>query len=308
MHSVLDAVRTFLLGKDEGTKLRESLEAVIEESDAGDRPLARQERSMVLNILNFGELKVADIMVPRADIIAVEAGLSLPDLVRNFRDAQHSRLPIYRDTLDNPIGMVHIKDLIGLAVPEVEGAPHPKVMQDIKREILFVPPSMPVVDLLVKMQATRIHLALVIDEYGGTDGLVSIEDLVEQIVGDIEDEHDTDDVKLIVVRKDGEFDASARASLEDVEKTVGFRLVDEEEAEEIDTLAGLVFSLVGRVPQRGEIVRHPGGVEFEVLDADPRRLKRLRIRVARAKDEAPADEQNSNGRDSQRKPMAAVDG
>ena len=308
MHSVLDAVRTFLLGKDEGTKLRESLEAVIEESDAGDRPLARQERSMVLNILNFGELKVADIMVPRADIIAVEAGLSLPDLVRNFRDAQHSRLPIYRDTLDNPIGMVHIKDLIGLAVPEAEGAPHPKVMQDIKREILFVPPSMPVVDLLVKMQATRIHLALVIDEYGGTDGLVSIEDLVEQIVGDIEDEHDTDDVKLIAVRKDGEFDASARASLEDVEKTVGFRLVDEEEAEEIDTLAGLIFSLVGRVPQRGEIVRHPGGVEFEVLDADPRRLKRLRIRVTRAKDEAAGEEQNANGKDSQRKPMAAVDG
>jgi CBS domain containing-hemolysin-like protein len=188
--TMMGAVRTFLLGKDDAAKLRQSLEAVIEESDAGNRPLAREERSMVLNILNFGELKVADVMVPRADIIAVEATTPLPDLVRMFRDAQHSRLPVYRDTLDNPVGMVHIKDLIGLAVPEGEGNPHPKTIQDIRRDILFVPPSMPLVDLLVKMQATRIHLALVIDEYGGTDGLASIEDLVEQIVGDIEDEHD----------------------------------------------------------------------------------------------------------------------
>lgn len=284
--SVLSAVRTFLLGSDDAAKLRESLEAVIEESDAGDRPLARRERSMMLNILNFGELKVADVMVPRADIIAVEATTTLAELVAMFRDAQHSRLPVYRDTLDNPIGMVHIKDLIGLAIPEAEGAPHPKTIQDIRRDILFVPPSMPVVDLLVKMQTSRVHLALVIDEYGGTDGLVSIEDLVEQIVGEIEDEHDTDDAKLIAMRKDDVFDASARADLEDIEKAVGFSLVDEEEAEEIDTLAGLVFSLVGRVPQRGEIVKHPAGVEFEVLDADPRRLKRLRVRVTKAQDDA----------------------
>jgi CBS domain containing-hemolysin-like protein len=306
---MLSAVRTFLIGGDDATKLRQSLEAVIEESDAGSRPLERRERSMMLNILNFGELKVADVMVPRADIIAVEAATPLPDLVRMFRDAQHSRLPVYRDTLDNPIGMVHIKDLIGLAVPEAEGAPHPKTIQDIRRDILFVPPSMPVVDLLVKMQTTRVHLALVIDEYGGTDGLVSIEDLVEQIVGDIEDEHDTDDGKLIALRKDGEFDASARADLEDVEKTVGFSLVDEEEAEEIDTLAGLVFSLVGRVPQRGEIVKHPAGVEFEVLDADPRRLKRLRVRVTRRKDEAAETRPEApSEKEAHRKPMAAVDG
>jgi CBS domain containing-hemolysin-like protein len=299
-------LRRLLRGKDDAARLRESLEEVIEESEAGDRPLAREERSMVLNNHNFGELKVADIMVPRADIIAVEANTPLPDLVRIFRDAQHSRLPVYRDTLDNPIGMVHIKELIGLAVPEAEGAPHPKTMQDIRREVLFVPPSMPVVNLLVKMQSTRIHLALVIDEYGGTDGLVSIEDLVEQIVGDIEDEHDTDEAKLIIPRKDGEFDASARADLEEVEKAVGFSLVDEEEAEEIDTLAGLVFSLVGRVPQRGEIVVHPGGVEFEVLDADPRRLKRLRVRVTKPKDSGP--DTPGDDADDQRKPMAAVNG
>ncbi len=297
-----------LLGKDEAAALRESLEAVIQESEATDRPLARSERAMMLKLLKFGELKVADVMVPRADIIAVEEETSLPELVGIFRDAQHSRLPVYRDTLDNPIGMVHIKDLIGMAMPETEGAPHPKSIQDIRRDVLFVPPSMPVINLLVKMQSTHIHLSLVIDEYGGTDGLVSIEDLVEQIVGDIEDEHDTDEALSIVARKDGGFDASARADLEDIEKAVGFKLVDEEEAEEIDTLAGLVFSLVGRVPQRGEIVMHPAGIEFEVLDADPRRLKRLRVRVTKRKDadgnaDASADDQGDH-----HKPMAAVNG
>jgi CBS domain containing-hemolysin-like protein len=179
-------------------------------------------------------------------------------------------------------------------------------MQDIRRDVLFVPPSMPVVNLLVKMQSTRVHLALVIDEYGGTDGLVSIEDLVEQIVGDIEDEHDTDETKLIVPRAPGEFDASARADLDEVEKVVGFRLLDEEDAEETDTLAGLVFQLVGRVPQRGEIVKHPAGVEFEVLDADPRRLKRLRVRVTKPKEDAAAHPDASAG--AAAKPMAAVNG
>ncbi len=303
----VSAVRKLVGVKQDATKLRESLEEVIEESDAANRPLAREERSMMLNILNFGELKVVDVMVPRADIIAVAEDTPLSELVKIFRDAKHSRLPIYRDTLDNPVGMVHIKELIGLAIPEGEGAIHPKTIQDVRRDVLFVPPSMPVVNLLVKMQSTRVHMALVIDEYGGTDGLVSIEDLVEQIVGDIEDEHDTDETKMIAPRGTGEFDASARADLEEVEKVVGFPLVDEEEAEEIDTLAGLVFSLVGRVPQRGEIVIHPAGVEFEVLDADPRRLKRLRVRVTKPKDDAPAEPDTSDS-DASRKPMAAVNG
>ncbi len=303
----VSAVRKLVGVRGDATKLRESLEEVIEESDAANRPLAREERSMMLNILNFGELKVVDVMVPRADIIAVGAETPLSELVKIFRDAQHSRLPIYRDTLDNPVGMVHIKELIGLAIPEGEGAVHPKTIQDIRRDVLFVPPSMPVVNLLVKMQSTRVHMALVIDEYGGTDGLVTIEDLVEQIVGDIEDEHDTDETKMIAPRGTGEFDASARADLEEVEKVVGFPLVDEEEAEEIDTLAGLVFSLVGRVPQRGEIVKHPAGVEFEVLDADPRRLKRLRVRVTKPKADAPAEPDTSDS-ETDRKPMAAVNG
>lgn len=293
--SIVSALRGLMRAKDDAARLRESLEEVIEQSDAEDRPLAREERSMMLNILNFGELTVADIMVPRADIIGVEESTSLHDLVRIFRDAQHSRLPVYRDSLDNPVGMVHIKDLIGLAVPEGEGSPHPKTIQDIKRDVLFVPPSMPVVNLLVKMQATRVHMALVIDEYGGTDGLASIEDLVEQIVGDIEDEHDTEEAQSITPRAENEFDASARADLEELEKLVGFKLADEEEAEEIDTVAGLVFSLVGRVPQRGEIVKHPAGVEFEVLEADPRHLRRLRIRITKPKvDAAAASEGSAN--------------
>jgi CBS domain containing-hemolysin-like protein len=303
--SFVTAVWKLVGGKDDSKKLRESLEEVIEESDAQGRPLAREERSMMLNILNFGELKVADIMVPRADIIAVAEETPLSELVKIFRDAQHSRLPIYRETLDNPIGMVHIKDLIGLAIPEGEGSVHPKTIQDIVRAVLFVPPSMPVVNLLVKMQSTRVHLALVIDEYGGTDGLVSIEDLVEQIVGDIEDEHDTDETKMIVPRSPGEFDASARADLDEVEKVVGFRLLDDEDAEETDTLAGLVFQLVGRVPQRGEIVKHPAGVEFEVLDADPRKLKRLRVRVTKPLETATQPDASDSGA---AKPMAAVNG
>ncbi|MFM9864889.1 MAG: hemolysin family protein [Micropepsaceae bacterium] len=303
----VSAMRKLVGVREDATKLRESLEEVIEESEAANRPLAREERSMMLNILNFGELKVVDVMVPRADIIAVAEDTPLAELVKKFHEAQHSRLPVYRDTLDNPVGMVHIKDLIGLAIPEGEGLHHPKMIQDIVRAVLFVPPSMPVVNLLVKMQSTRMHLALVIDEYGGTDGLVSIEDLVEQIVGDIEDEHDDDETKMILARGPGEFDASARADLEDVEKVVGFPLVDEEEAEEIDTLAGLVFSLVGRVPQRGEIVKHPAGVEFEVLDADPRRLKRLRVRVTKPKVDAPA-EPAAEATEAVPKPMAAVNG
>ena len=300
------ALRSLLRGRTDPAKLRESLENIIEESEGTDRELAREERSMLLNLLNFGELKVIDVMVPRADIVAVEVDTPLSELVKIFRDAQHSRLPVYRDTLDNPIGMVHIKELIGLALPD-DGTRRPTSISDVRRDVLFVPPSMPVVDLLVKMQATRIHLALVIDEYGGTDGLVSIEDLVEQIVGDIEDEHDTDESSMLIARKDGGFEASARTPREEIEKAVGFPLVDEEQAEEIDTLAGLVFSLVGRVPQRGEILIHPAGVEFEVLDADPRRLKRLRIRATKPKDDgedaaAPAKSEQT------REPTAVVNG
>ncbi|MBX3506644.1 MAG: HlyC/CorC family transporter [Parvibaculum sp.] len=285
-------LRAFL-GKGNGngdSSLRESLEEVIEEHDDSHRSLTAEERHMLVNILKFGELRVDDVMVPRADVVAVDENATLDEVLRLYRDSAHSRMPVYRETLDDPVGMVHLKDVLAfLAPPATEtAAPRPPFsLRTIRRDVLFVPPSMPAIDLLVKMQATRIHLALVIDEYGGTYGLVSIEDLVEQIVGEIEDEHDVDSGPSLVKRDDGTIDADARCDIEDLEDMIGVRLVDEENEDDIDTLGGLVFSLLGRVPIRGELVRHPAGLEFEVKDADPRRIKRVRIHLLPAQGEEP---------------------
>jgi CBS domain containing-hemolysin-like protein len=278
--SLLKRLAQMLRGNGAAAAMRTSLEEVIEESDRESPALSAQERTLFANLLNVGEQRVNDVMVPRADIIAVEEEMPLVDVVALFRDAQHSRLPVYRETLDDPTGFVHIKDVFALMERDEAGAFHWRAatISEIKRPILFVPPSMPVLDLLVKMQASHIQLALVIDEYGGTDGLVSIEDLIEEIVGDIADEHDEDTAPI---RKDetGAFVADARADLEDFKAETGLDLgVDDEFAEDIDTLGGLVTSLAGRVPQRGEIIGHPGGSEIEILEADPRRVKRLRIR------------------------------
>jgi CBS domain containing-hemolysin-like protein len=273
------------------SSLRESLEEVIEEHDDVHRSLTAEERHMLVNILKFGELRVDDVMVPRADVVAVEEQATLDEVLRLYRDSAHSRMPVYRETLDDPIGMVHLKDVLAFLAPlESEtAAPRPPFsLRTIRRDVLFVPPSMPAIDLLVKMQATRIHLALVIDEYGGTYGLVSIEDLVEEIVGEIEDEHDVDSGPSLVKRDDGTIDADARCDIEDLEEMIGIRLVDEENEDDIDTLGGLVFSLLGRVPIRGELVRHPAGLEFEVKDADARRIKRMRIHLPPAADDAAA--------------------
>ena len=267
-------------GLGTNSKVRESLEEVIEESAREAQDISPQERLMLGNLLKFGELRVADVMVPRADIVAVEEQTPLPDLVALFREAQHSRLPLYRETLDDPIGMVHIKDVMGLVDKGADGHLHwPQApIVKFRREVLFVPGVMPAIDLLMKMQATRIHLALVIDEYGGTDGLVSIEDLVEVIVGEIDDEHDVEEAPQIVAHADGGFDADARTNLEDFKDHSGLDLAALQTDEEIDTLGGVVSALLGRVPVRGEIVvQH--GIEFEVLDADARRVRRLRIHV-----------------------------
>ena len=258
--------------------IRESLEEVIEDSERQSAALSAQERVMLTNLLAFGELKVLDVMVPRADIIAADETMPLGALVALFRDAKHSRLPVYRETLDDPTGLVHVKDVLGLLEAQPGGAWRlPKsTIARIMRPILFVPPSMRALDLLLKMQATHTHLALVIDEYGGTDGLVSIEDIIEEIVGDIADEHDEDDVSL---RRDGDaYVVDARFDLEDFKQETGIDLMTEETAEDVDSLGGLVVALLGRVPQRGEIVAHQAGYEFEVLEADPRRVRRLRIR------------------------------
>jgi magnesium and cobalt transporter len=270
------------LRRSRSGSIRDSLEKVIEESERQNPELARRERVMLANLLKFGELRVDDVKVPRADIVAVDETISICELVAEFREAQHSRLPVYRENLDDPTGLVHIKDVVGLGELGPDGImrwPDVPIAQ-VRREILVAPPSMPASDLLVKMQTTRIHLALVIDEYGGTDGLVSIEDLVEEIVGDIGDEHDVAEAPLLKKLPDGVYEADARLDLEDFTEQTGITLEAEDAEEDVDTLGGLVVSLVGRVPQRGEIVSH-GGFEFEVLEADPRRIKRLRLRPPR---------------------------
>jgi magnesium and cobalt transporter len=260
--------------------IRESLEEVFEESDRQSTELSPQERRMLSNLLEFGELRVGDVMVPRADIIAVEEQTSIRELIESLRKEQHSRLPIYRETLDDPIGLVHVKDLLSLVEIGEDGTMRwPDVpISKIRRNILFVPASMPALDLLLKMQTTHMHMALVIDEYGGTDGLVSIEDLVEEIVGDIDDEHDVAEASQLKSLPDGGWEADARLDLDDFREQTGLDLGPKGDDEEVDTLGGLVVSLLGRLPQRGEIVRHPSALEFEILEADPRRVKRLRLR------------------------------
>lgn len=250
---------------------------------------------MLKNVLSFHRIRVEDVMVPRADIVAVAADTNLGELLSLFRTAGHSRLPVYGETLDDPKGMVHIRDFLDFIAMRADGgaseagaeAPLPSLGQidlsmalssaNILRPVLFVPRSMPAIDLLVRMQATRTHMALVIDEYGGTDGLVSIEDLVEMVVGDIEDEHDEDATLTIVPAADGTYIADARASLDEVRDVLGLDLTEEEGAEDIDTIGGFIVTLAGRVPSRSEVIEGPSGLEFEVLDADPRRVKRLRV-------------------------------
>ena len=268
----------------------ESLEEVIEESARQTQELSQQERMMLANLLKFGELRVEDVMVPRADIVAVEESTSFEALIEIFREAQHSRLPVYRETLDDPIGMVHIKDVLALVEKKQGGEPgwRPAPIASLRRDVIYVPGAMPALDLFLKMQASRIHLALVIDEYGGTDGLVSIEDLVEEIVGDIDDEHDVDEEPRIVARSDGSFEADARADLETFKECTGIDLTEAAGREDVDTLGGLVFTELGRVPARGEIVAGPDGFEFEVLESDARRVKRLRIRPGPAADASAA--------------------
>ncbi|MCJ2008135.1 hemolysin family protein [Methylobacterium sp. E-041] len=315
--------------------LRGDIEEALAEPDSGENAFSPLERAMLKNVLGLHKVRVDDVMIPRADIVAVSVETSLGDLLKLFRTAGHSRLPVYGETLDDPRGMVHIRDFVDHIAARAEAAPRrsaaaaangatpapaeaeaakdalkdaqkpaPRVRRAparalrtlnlgnvdltatlastrIQRPVLFVPPSMPAIDLLVRMQATRTHMALVIDEYGGTDGLISIEDLIEMVVGDIEDEHDVVEGRL-VQRLEGEaevFVADARAPLAEVSEATGVDLVAAvgEMAEEIDTIGGMIVTLAGRVPSRGELIAGPGDLEFEVLDADPRRLKRLRF-------------------------------
>jgi CBS domain containing-hemolysin-like protein len=303
--------------------LRETLEDALKTETKTADAFTPEERAIFLRLLRFGPLRVEDVMVPRADIIALDESEPLSELVRTFKEAGVSRIPLFHETLDDLRGIVHIKDAFQWLMAEAAGNPRgepqagatggaaaaaaqrppgadkrspssatplalgaidlsrPITVAKIRRPVLYVPPSMPAMNLLIRMQSTRIHMAFVIDEYGGTDGLVTIEDLVEQIVGDIEDEHDETEAAHIINDSKLGLVASARTPVKELEVHLGVKLLKPEEEEEIDTLGGLVFALVSRVPARGELVPHPSGIEFEVLDADPRRVKKLKVHLAR---------------------------
>jgi CBS domain containing-hemolysin-like protein len=282
--------------------IRADLRDVLE-GDGGASGFSPKESAMLRNILGLRERRVVDVMVPRADIVAVQKDIILGELLKVFASAGHSRLVVYEETLDDAIGMVHIRDLIAFMTARASESAvsktgtrkrPPPAGLDLKavnlsmtlsaaklmRNMLFVPPSMPAIDLLAKMQATRVHLALVVDEYGGTDGVVSMEDIVEQIVGEIADEHDEDLTPGVVRQPDGSFLADARASLEDVTAIIGPEFDVGKISDEVDTLAGYIATRIGRVPVRGEVVPGPGRYEIEVLDADPRRVKKLKIHLS----------------------------
>ncbi len=274
--SLFDRVRS-VFGLSSAS-IRDDIEDALEDTGA-DSVFSVQERSMMRNVLGLHELRVEDIMVPRADVVAVGLQMTLSEVLGVFREAGHSRLPVHGDTLDDARGMIHIRDFVEILAAGGAGALERSVeTSEVTRSVLFVPPSMQALDLLVKMQASRTHMALVIDEYGGTDGLVTIEDIVEMIVGDIEDEHDEDEDPLIEREDDGTFLADGRAALDDVSAALGVDLTLGDDAEEIDTIGGLVTMLCGHLPLRGEIVTGNPDFQFEILDADPRRVKRLRIR------------------------------
>lgn len=310
-----------LLGLRRGaSSLRENLRDELARESGGDTTFSPEERMLLGNILRLRELRVDDVMIPRADIDAVDCGTTLGRLMELFQDSGHSRMPVYEETLDDPRGMVHIKDLMAFmaerATDSAVGDSDKPDQEDnaparnhnlreldlskvdlsaslkqvgLVRDLLFVPPSMPATDLMAKMQADRIQMALVIDEYGGTDGLVSLEDLVEEVVGDIEDEHDEDEEAMLSSVSDGDWIADPRMPLEELDQALGTSFATGDISEDVDTLGGLLYVSIGRVPVRGELLVSPNlsGYEFEVLDADPRRIKRLRIRRRRVEVRAP---------------------
>ena len=258
----------------DGYSLREAIDDMIEEPSAGgSHLLSAHERVLIGNILKVYNRTAGDVMVPRVDIVALDVETPFSEVLKCMIEQGHSRVPVYRETLDDVIGFIHVKDLLGPAADR-----QPTKLGPILRKVLFVAPSLLILDLLVQMRQARTHIAMVVDEFGGIDGLVTIEDLIEEIVGEIEDEYDVAEGPNLTERADGTLIADARIPIEQLEERQGIRLRPTGEQEEVDTLGGLVSSLAGRVPGRGEVIGHPSGIEFEVLDADPRRVKRLRVR------------------------------
>lgn len=293
------------LGLSGPQTLRDTIEGALKAPDP-TATFTDAERQMLERLLRFGTSRVAAVMVPRADITSLDESEPLSELLRTFNEAGVSRIPVYSETLDDPRGMIHIKDVFEWLMAEATGRrikndkspeedipfpdrldlshvdlTRPITTAKIRRQVLYVPPSMPAADLLIRMQTTRIHMALIVDEYGGTDGLVTIEDLVEQIVGDIEDEHDDEEETNIVADPKLGLTAVARTPIAELEEHIKIKLVEDEDEGDVDTIGGLVFSILGRVPARGELIRHDSGVEFEVLDADPRRVKKVKIHLPR---------------------------
>jgi len=267
-------MRSLIFGEDSEQTLRDEIEEAIDEAE-DERPIAGDltptERQMLRNLLHFGERTAGDVCVTRGEIMAVPSTIAFDDLVNAFADAEHSRLPVYGESLDEVIGMIHIKDVFKAQVDPTRD----RSTSALLREPLFVPESMSVIDLLARMRSQRIHLAIVVDEFGGTEGLVTIEDVVEEIVGDIEDEHDIEEVGLLTLLEDGLWEADGRIELEELARTVDARLTWEED--EVDTLGGLIFLLAGHIPARGECVVHPSGWRLEAVDSDPRKVLRVRL-------------------------------
>lgn len=269
---LMRAILRRLRRREKNEAVREAIEELIEETPESDTPISEDQRVLLANILKLRDKTVRDVMVPRVDIVAISADMPLDEVVRLIQAEAHSRYPVYRESLDDVIGMIHIKDVLAYW-----GAPKKFNLRDILRRVVFVAPTLPVLDMLLDMRRSRTHMALVVDEFGGTDGVLTIEDLVEEIVGEIEDEHDVAQAPTVQRRNDGTIDMNGRTPVEMLEQEIG-DMLSEDERREIDTVGGLIFSLLGRIPERGEVVSHPSGVEFEILDVDPRRIRRLRVR------------------------------
>ena len=253
---------------------RDTVDALFAAAEfEGAAPITPQERVLIGNILKGHDRTADDVMVPRVDIVALDVDKPFNEVVKCMVEHGHSRVPVYRETLDDVIGFIHVKDVLAPVADH-----RPVKLTRLLRKVLFVAPSVPILDLLVQMRQARTHIAMVVDEFGGIDGLVTIEDLIEEIVGEIEDEHDVPETPTLIERPDGTLIADARIPIEALEEQHGARLRRAGDEEAVDTLGGLVFTLAGRVPKRGEVIPHPDGIEFEVLDADPRRIKRLRVR------------------------------
>ena len=258
----------------ENNNLKQSIETVLDNDLKDTEGISKHERLMLLNILKIDGIRSSDIMIPRADIGAVELNDSFEKVLEVFIKEAHSRVPIYEKNLDNIIGMIHIKDLVNY---QNQKKTEINFLQNLKREILEIPPSMPVLDLLLKMQLTRLHMGIVIDEYGCTDGLVTIEDVIEEITGEIEDEHDEKNLPMLIKSSLNTFEASARIEIDELQKVTNVEFLNSYDNDDVDTLGGLIFSITGRVPQRGEIIKHSSGTTFEIKDADPMKIKSVKV-------------------------------